>query len=146
MFSKILVPLDGSKLAARILPQVELLAQCTFGQVTLMTVGDSETPEVPTAKYLEETAKALKAKGLNVNWVYRTGDPAKEIIAYAAANKMDLIALASHGASEILWVLGSVAEKVISHATVPTLILRVMEVKPPGHKDKDEMWYSLQTP
>jgi nucleotide-binding universal stress UspA family protein len=144
MFNKILVPLDGSELAGKILPQIELLAKCTFAQITLMTVGSSDVPEVPTTEYLEKTASALKAKGLQVNWVYRQGEPANEIITYAKANQMDLIALATHGAGEVSWLLGSVARKVITHATVPTLVLRVMEKKPPVHKD--EMWYALQTP
>jgi nucleotide-binding universal stress UspA family protein len=38
MFKKILVPLDGSDLAATILPQVEDLAKAMQAQVTLMTV------------------------------------------------------------------------------------------------------------
>jgi hypothetical protein len=39
--------------------------------------------------------------------------------------------LSTHGKKEVAWVLGSVAEKVVSHATVPVLFLRVMEVKLP---------------
>jgi nucleotide-binding universal stress UspA family protein len=144
MFNKILVPLDGSDLAAKILPQIELLAKCTFGQITLITAGSSDPPETSTTKYLEKTAADLTAKGLQVNWVYRQGDPGREILDYAAANQMDLIALATHGAGEVSWLLGSVARKVVTHATVPTLVLRVMEGEPP--QLKDEMWYSLQTP
>ena len=43
MFKKILVPLDGSDLAAQILPQVETLAKQVKAQVTLLTVGSSDT-------------------------------------------------------------------------------------------------------
>jgi hypothetical protein len=32
---------------------------------------------------------------------------------------------------EVAWVLGSVAEKVVSHATVPVLIYRVLGAKNP---------------
>ena len=39
MFKKILVPLDGSDLAAKILPQVEELAKHTKAQVTLLSRG-----------------------------------------------------------------------------------------------------------
>ena len=31
---------------------------------------------------------------------------------------------------EVAWVLGSVAEKVISHASMPVLLMRVIEAKP----------------
>jgi hypothetical protein len=40
--------------------------------------------------------------------------------------------MSTHGKGEVAWVLGSVAEKVVSHATVPVLLLRVMKVKPPS--------------
>ena len=55
---------------------------------------------------------------------------AKEIISYAEGNGCDLIAMATHGKGEIAWVRGSVAEKVMSHATVSVLLLRGIEMKP----------------
>ncbi|MGA9755859.1 MAG: universal stress protein [Desulfobaccales bacterium] len=161
MFKKILVPLDGSDLAASILPQVEELAKHTNAAVTLLTVGSSDIcagggapvppvkegascPELPLAAYLEQTAGKLRAQGVEVNWVYKQGQPAKEIVAYAYENEMDLIAIASHGGGEIAWVLGSVAKKVIAHTPVAVLLMRVTEAKAPGLKS--EMYYSLQTP
>jgi nucleotide-binding universal stress UspA family protein len=161
MFKKILVPLDGSDLAGKILPQVKDLATQIKAQVTLMTVGSSNTcaiggtppeaaqagapcPELPVAKFLEQAAADMRAQGVQVDWVYKQGEPAREIVLYADKNQVDLIALATHGAGEIAWVLGSVAKKVLAHATVAVLLLRVMEPKPPTLKD--EMFYSLQTP
>jgi len=154
MFKKILVPLDGSKLAEKILPKVEKLAQCHKAKITLISVGTygvgdfvgETTPGVieesavlakkSTEKYLSNISGSLKKKGLAVNWVYKEGMPAREIIAHAAGQKVDLIALASHGRGEVAWVLGSVAEKVVSHATVPVLLVRVMEFKPPLLKEE----------
>ncbi len=161
MFKKILVPLDGSDLAGKILPQVEELAKQVKAQVTLLAVGSSDTcagggappetikegaacPELPLARYLEQTTGKLRAQGVQVEWVYKQGNPAREIVAYAADNNMDLIAIASHGGGEIAWILGSVAQKVITHATVSVLLWRVAEPKPPGLKS--ELYYSLQTP
>ncbi len=157
MFTKILVPLDGSELAAKIMPQVEDLAKKFKAQLTLLTVGSEEggeisesSPEalketiarVPSVKYLQQTASALKSKGLEATWVYKQGEPAREILAYALEKQMDLIALASHGAGEVAWVLGSVAHKVVSHAPVTVLLLRVLELKPPVHKD-DLYYFSM---
>lgn len=154
MFKRILVPLDGSKLAEKILPQVEKLARCHKAKITLMTVGSyglgdfvgeaspgvveevADTGRQTMENYLKRAAEALKKKGLTVNAVYKEGMPAREIIAYASDHKMDLIALASHGRGEVAWVLGSVAEKVISHATVPVLLIRVMEFKQPLLKEE----------
>jgi nucleotide-binding universal stress UspA family protein len=161
MYKKILVPLDGSDLAAKILPQVEELAKQIKAQVSLLAVGSSNTcagfesppegmkegaacPEIPLARYLEETAGKLRTQGVEVQWVYKQGDPAREIVAYAAGNEMDLIAIASHGGGEFAWILGSVAKKVLAHATVAVLLLRVTEPKPPPLKS--EMFYSIQTP
>jgi nucleotide-binding universal stress UspA family protein len=156
MFKNILVPLDSSELAAKILSPVIDLAKTTGARVTLLAVGSSDTcavpaggaheacPEVPLARYLEQTSETLKAQGLEVNWVYKQGSPAKEIVAYAAENEVDLIALASHGGGEIAWVLGSVAQKVIAHTPAPVLLWRVAEAEPP--KLKSEFYYSMQTP
>ena len=156
MFKKILVPLDGSDLAAQILPQVETLAKQTNAAVTLLTVGSSNIcegegaptaaacPELPIGKYLEQTAGKLRSQGVEVNWVYKQGHPAQEIVTYADANEIDLIALASHGGGEFDWVLGSVANKVLTHATVAVLLWRVTAPKLPTLKS--EMYYSTQTP
>jgi nucleotide-binding universal stress UspA family protein len=162
MFKKILVPLDGSALAASIIPRVEALAKQTNAQVTLLSVGSSNIcavggaalkkgpaeaapcPEVPLANHLEQITGRLKAARIEANWVYKEGEPAREIVAYANENQIDLIALASHGAGQVAWVLGSVAKKVINHARVSVLLLRVAEVEPPTIKS--EMFYSLQTP
>ena len=147
MFKKILVPLDGSDLAATILPQVEDLAKAMQAQVTLMTVEslfsvfeDGFVPDgygdyfdqmrVQAEKYLTEIGGRLKAKGVATDWTYKEGQaPAREIIAYAEANSFDLIAMATHGKGEVAWVIGSIAEKVVTHATIPVLLLRVLKAK-----------------
>ncbi len=156
MYGKILVPLDGSDLAAQILPQVEELAKAFKSEITLITVGFLITLYSTTAEFsyksvedleaslkkdaenrLERYAAKLKAKGLKVSQVYVKGVPAHEIINYADENKYDLIAMATHGRGEVAWVLGSVAEKVVSHATVPVLLMRVLDLKQPVVKKAD---------
>ena len=145
MFEKILVPLDGSPLAATILREVEDLARNQKSEITLLTVSNVPNPTIlaeagnaviepilrwrksTAEEYLTETTKTLKAKGLKVSWVYREGAPAREIIRYADEARCDLIAMATHGRGEVAWVLGSVAEKVVSHAAVPVLLMRVLK-------------------
>ncbi|MDD2902422.1 MAG: universal stress protein [Syntrophales bacterium] len=145
MFKKILVPLDGSDLAAKILPYVVDLAKLHDSQVTLLYVyyaGESETfPDwIEKALETEKTrcelllaraAEDLESQGLKgVKVECLEGSPAREIINFAKENDMDLIAMSTHGKGEVAWVLGSVAEKVVSHATVPVLLFRVMVPKP----------------
>ncbi len=149
MFNKILVPLDGSDLAGKVLPQAVDLAKSFKAQLVLLTVGSAAVGEIgesspearteavarlPAVKYLQETEAALRAKNLAATWVYKQGTPAAEIIAYAAGHRMDLIILGSHGAGEVAWLLGSVAHRVVSHSPVPVLLLRVLGPKLPEHK------------
>jgi nucleotide-binding universal stress UspA family protein len=153
MFKKILVPLDGSKLAAKILPRVEELAKLVDAHVTLISVSSEATdvagmasPEIfkeaarhgakACEMYLEATVKELQGRGIKVDSVCLEGVPARAIVKYAQENPVDLIALATHGKGEVAWVLGSTAEKVLSHATVPVLLWRVMEYKPPLLKEE----------
>lgn len=150
MYNKILVPLDGSDLAAKVLPQVIELAKTFKSQVTLMhvcyspaigetTPGTMKAAAAHEAKwcaaFLGKAAADLKAQGLDVTSECVEGVPAREIIGYADKNNMDLIAMTTHGTGEVAWVLGSTAEKVVTHATVPVLLVRVIEFKPPLLKE-----------
>jgi nucleotide-binding universal stress UspA family protein len=144
MFKKILVPLDGSTLAAKILPQVVDLAKTHDAEVTLLNVYYTDLGEVTPGVireaiaqeikqcelFLSQTARDLEAQGVKVKIACVEGAPAREIIGYANKHGMDLIAMATHGKGEVAWVLGSVAEKVVSHSAVPVLLFRVVEVKP----------------
>ncbi|MBI4642424.1 MAG: universal stress protein [Deltaproteobacteria bacterium] len=145
MFKKILVPLDGSELAAKVLPYVIDLAKTHDSQITLLYVfyaGVSETFPNWIEEALEKEKKSCElslakaAKDLEDQGVKEVkvecleGSPAREIITYAKDNGMDLIAMATHGKGEVAWVLGSVAAKVVSHATVPVLLFRVIFPKP----------------
>jgi nucleotide-binding universal stress UspA family protein len=148
MFTKILVPLDGSELAAKVLPQVMELAKTCKAQVSLLhvcyspvgfgvgqatpgTIKQAETQEQKwCSTFLAQAAKDLQDQGVEVKTACVEGEPAREIIGYADKNKMDLIAMATHGKGEVAWVLGSTAEKVVSHASVPVLLFRVLEFKP----------------
>ncbi len=149
MFKKILVPLDGSDLAGKVLPQAADLARAYNAQLVLLTVGSAEVGEIgesspkaateavarlPAVKYLQQNTAALQAEGLSATWVYKQGTPAREIIRYVADHGMDLVIMATHGAGEIAWLLGSVAQRVVSHAPAPVLLIRVLGPKPPEHK------------
>ena len=114
MFKKILVPLDGSELAAKILPHVIEMAKCMSSQITLLHVchfpsaaaveslspdmiKDAEDREAKEcALFLGKAAEEMQSQGLNVNHECVEGVPAREIIAYAQKNNTDLIA---HGYS-----------------------------------------------
>ncbi len=134
MFNKILVPLDGSELAGKVIPQAEDLAKSFDAQLVLLTVGSGEVSQIK--QYMEQTTAALQAKNLKASWVYRQGTPAHEIMNYARENQVDLIVVATHGAGEIAWLMGSVAQRVVSHSPAPVLLVRVLQPKPPEHKSE----------
>jgi nucleotide-binding universal stress UspA family protein len=137
MFKKILVPLDGSKLAEGILSQVKELAQIHKGEIILLRVAlahtfpgqdpiDHQVKVVREAEeYLANLEVSLKKAGVPVQTVVRYGHDAEEIIGHAKVHGCDLIAMSTHGRSGIsLWVLGSVAVKVLHAAAVPVLLCR----------------------
>jgi nucleotide-binding universal stress UspA family protein len=152
LYKKMLVPLDGSKLAESVLPHVESLAKCSPGvEVMLVSVtervsgfsvvDDSDQPSgerlIPEAvgkeerqarKYLDRIAKPLADKGIKVLTEVLLGKPADEIILFATNEGCDLIVMASHGRSgPSRWTHGSVAEKVFRSNCAPVLM-----VKAPG--------------
>jgi nucleotide-binding universal stress UspA family protein len=69
-------------------------------------------------------------KDLDVSWYILSGDPGKVILEQAAALRVDLIVMGSHGRKAAArWILGSVAEAVVRHAPCPVLVV------PPPHQD-----------
>jgi nucleotide-binding universal stress UspA family protein len=144
MFKQILVPYDGSALAARVLPQVTELAKLGNARVTLICVSSEATDVAgaPSPQVFEKAARhemnachtfmadaveKLQADGVTAASVCLEGDPAKAVVKYAQEHPIDLIALATHGRNEVSWILGSTAEKIVSHSPAPVLLLRILE-------------------
>ncbi len=136
-FKKILVPLDGSSCAETVLPVVERLATELRASLSLLRVAMATTfPGVdPTEAqlkavqeaeaYLQKVEDRLKAKGFEVDSHVRFGNDAEEIVEHAAQKEIDLIAMTTHGRSGVKrFLLGSVAEKVLRHATKPIFLVR----------------------
>jgi len=136
-FEKILVPLDGSECAENILSKIEKLATDLKASIALLRVAYAHTfpgadpteAEVKVVReaeeYIQGIEKRLKAKGFTVEGHVRYGDEAGEILDHAAQKDIDLIAMSTHGRSGVKrWLLGSVAEKLVRHATKPIFLVR----------------------
>ncbi len=151
MYKKILVPLDGSELAEKVLPHAAALAKGTGAEVTLATVVQftlgsvgaklEAIPEAATERkaalkaeaviYLEKVQRDLKNQGVPAYVVVLEGDIAHEIIMVAEREGFDLITMATHGRSGIdRFVMGSIAEKVIRSTVKPVLLIRALPVVP----------------
>ena len=138
MADRILVPLDASPRAERILVEVARLLRRKDAEVVLLHVSDPSHFLVPTGAtaalekdraasdvYLKEVAKTLDSQGVRARALLREGIVADTILRVAVDVKATLIALSTHGRSGLSrWLLGSVAEKVMRGAPVPVLLMR----------------------
>ena len=135
MYEKILVTLDGSRLAETIVPYVAQLAAALGSQVTVLHVATAEPPSstkdysTPSHEYLEGiAAKVLQAGVLKADRHMAAGEAHKEIVSFAEGNGYNLIAMATHGRSGLgRWAFGSTADKVLQTSTLPLLLRRPPE-------------------
>ncbi|MBN1548450.1 MAG: universal stress protein [Syntrophaceae bacterium] len=140
MFQRVLVPLDGSKLAEHALPHVRNLSQGGFiGEIILLNV-----VEIPVAwleglnyvsilnahlkqstEYLRILQEQLTAEGLSVKAEILKGTTAQAIIDYAVKNGVDLIVIGTHGYTGMKKLaFGSIALQVLHEAHCPVLMIR----------------------
>jgi nucleotide-binding universal stress UspA family protein len=142
MYRRILVPLDGSKVAEQVLPYARYLAGKLKIPVDLLAVVDvvGMTGSIETSNarnvdafiaenvrrseaYLEKIGKTFT--GVASSHTVMKGKPAEVVIEKAAGDSNTLIAMATHGRSGVdRWLLGSVAEKVLRGATNPLFLVR----------------------
>lgn len=153
MYRRILVTLDGSKLAEQVLPHVKALIERQAGvQVYLFSVAQvidlatasamvypmavlpgklvdeaaaRQDVEDELCDYLRGVELRLECEGVQFTREVHFGRPAEEIISYARDIRADLIAMCTHGRSGIArWAYGSVADRVLHGAECPVLLVR----------------------
>jgi nucleotide-binding universal stress UspA family protein len=149
MYTRMLVPLDGSKIAETVLPYarfiadrfnlpVELLAALDIaGLGTHISVGQSRFLSTLVEDTMQSSEAYLKRiahtfAGADVKRTVEKGRAADIIVDKARADGGMLIAMATHGRSGLnRWMLGSVAEKVLRGSTNPLLLIRAIEHSKP---------------
>lgn len=142
MAKRVLVPLDLSPVAERILPLVAELARGAGATVRLLHVAPIPAPVVAAdgrvvayadqemARVQAQVAQHLRAveahlAGVPVERVVRFGEPVEEILLEADAFDADLIAVSTTGRSALARLaLGSVAERVLRKAPRAVLLYR----------------------
>jgi len=142
MFTHLLVPLDGSKMAESVLPAVAYLARTLDARVTLIHVIEQKPPpEVhgehhlgnpeEANSYLEEVSHRSLLSGIAVTYHVHTGqveDVARSIYEHAGELDSDLVVMCTHGRSGLRDVLlGSIAQQVIALRMTPVLIIHPPE-------------------
>lgn len=149
LYKRIVVPLDGSKLAEIALAEARQLAQLTGAELVLVRVIDYSSRDrfgdfgmlyeyeaIATAleeerqvaeAYLSDLSRKLSAEdGSRVSFEIIDGMAGRAIVRFAQPG--DLIVMSTHGRTGFKrWFIGSIAEEVLRHATVPILLVRVTE-------------------
>ena len=144
MYRTILVPLDGSKRAEKILPHAKDLAKRYQSEVVFLKVeeapvmlgwdevidqdkarSESETRRKQIESYLMEQKKDFQKEGIDTQTRIEYGSVVKSILNTADETDSDLIALASHGLSAPPRMsYGSVAAGLLQYIDRPIFIIR----------------------
>jgi nucleotide-binding universal stress UspA family protein len=144
MFKHILIPVDGSPTAQKAVETAAGLAKAFGSSVTAIYVIDpypftglGSDFAYGQAEYLSAAAieakeatqaaqKALEQVGVNVKTQVVEAHAAwRGILETAASVGADLIVMGSHGRHGLeKMVLGSVAQRVLSHSTLPVFVVR----------------------
>jgi len=147
MYKKILVATDGSTLSKKAVTHAISLAQLSGAELVALKV----VPRYPQSYFeggmvlpasdvgriekqwmehsqtiVDAVAKSGSAKGVTVKAITSKSDLVSDaIIAAAKKHKCDLIVMASHGRNGgKRLLLGSETQLVLTHSTVPVLVLR----------------------
>jgi nucleotide-binding universal stress UspA family protein len=152
MYTRIMVPLDGSRAGAKAVDHAEAIAKKFGAELILVRVvppanvpatqmgapGSAAVYEMAVEAADAETASGVKRARNQINTRRRqleddgvtaiaevmTGDPASIIKKIAKAEKVDLIVMATRGRSGIRRAfLGSVADDVVRSGIAPVLVL-----------------------
>lgn len=154
MYKKIMVPLDGSKLAECVLPHVDgFVTGCQVETIIFVRVieptptrysevGSTVNPEnyetvrknverieeesrSSAERYLKEVISRVKQDGIKYKVDVLVGKVADSLVDYVDANEIDLVLIATHGRSGISrWVRGSIADRVLRTSHAPVLMVR----------------------
>ena len=142
MYTRLLVPLDGSKTAENVLPYARCLARGLNLPVELLAVidivalgtslGHERTFHIERIltqqreagqRYLETVGRSFEPAP--VTFSVESGTVAEIIVEEAAKDRGTLIAMSTHGRTGARrWLLGSVTEKVFRSTANPLLVVR----------------------
>jgi nucleotide-binding universal stress UspA family protein len=145
MYKCILIPTDGSEFCERAIRHGVSLAKQLQARVVGLTVTQplhTGTPRAllpddiagrihaETVKFASENLTIIeqtaKAADVTVETVHESHDhPWEAILQIAKTKGCDLIAMASHGRRGVsAMILGSETQKVVTHSTIPVLVVR----------------------
>lgn len=138
MFTRLIVPLDGSKIAEAALPSANLLAHALHSTVLLIHIleknapqsihGEDHLQDAHEAKsYLQTIARKTFSKNVTVEQHIHTGeesDVASSLSAHSGESTRDLIIMCAHPTRRLqTWWSGSIAQQIVSTGHTPILLI-----------------------
>jgi len=164
LIKRILLPLDGSRTGEAAIPTAEMLGRLLDAELILLHVvppsslqfdsfhgfiteeiaglvdqaakGNQESI-VDATEDLGNVSMSLQEKGLTNSIDIISGYPPDQIINYAEANEIDLVALSSHGWSGVMrWAFGGVTNKVLHSGKTPVLMIRTCKMTKRNQNEK----------
>ena len=155
MFTRILVPLDGSPLAEGVIPHAELFARIFGASIHLLRVLEPisyhENPaavdplrwqihKAEADAYMQGIVNRVRKnlgerpimdedeKKSRVNYSIMEGKAAENIVDFAHTENIDLLVISTHGSSGLSrWNISSITQKVINLIYLPVLIVRAYD-------------------
>jgi len=147
---RILVPLDGSGEAESVLPYLRDLAPRFDSRVYILGVGiggKTRRGNRLLENYINRTTLNLQSHNIKAESAVLYGTAADKILDFTAEKKIDLIIMATHGLSGVTrWWMGSVAEKVISEARAPVLLVQSKHPNKTESADKLRFLHKILAP
>jgi nucleotide-binding universal stress UspA family protein len=162
MYTKILVPLDGTHLAETALRHALELSHGTGARIILVNAAQDSLAAVPEARvnvpsrqvyasairgmmYLQAVANRLRREGDHVQCDVVEGDPAPAILSCARRENVDVIVMGTHRRYPLSWVSrmikGSVAGSVAAATNRPVILVKdiVTDCREPAKPDFREL-------
>ena len=144
-YKKILVCLDGSALTETTLTHAQTLVSDENAEILLLRVPANpavefsfsdpgiasnliEEMEAETLAYMQSARSKLQKVGFRTSFLICQGAIAETILRTSLESHADVIVMSTHGRSGVKrWLLGSVADRVVTHSDLPVMLIR-----PPG--------------
>jgi nucleotide-binding universal stress UspA family protein len=141
MFTKILVPVDGSDNSYKALEAALVLSEKLGSNISVVNVMEQvPITHIESEKLLNELLEAYKKenqdillkcteianqKGLTIKTLLLQGNPASAILDYNKKEKFDLVIMGSRGLGKFKeLILGSVSSKIVHHSPCAVLLIR----------------------
>ena len=139
--NRILLPVDGSEECLKAYEMAKQIAEKFNSEIVVLLVVEPSFMDMYFARkdyqpvernlemlkdeLLENAKKPFEGTQLNVKYLSTVGDPASAILDAAESENCDWIVIATHGLGVAKrFLIGSVTNKVVHHASVPVLVVR----------------------